>query len=381
MRRQGQLTLLLLFSIFLVSCSSQPDQVSARVFGGAAQSIEGFQRADNSQVLAFPDDFGPHPEFLTEWWYYTGNLETDAGRPFGYQLTFFRRALTPPNEVSERLSPWASDQVYFAHFAISDIAANEHHSFEHFTRGAAGLAGAQSVPYAVWLENWHVEGTGIDQYRLFASQDGISVQLDLTDEKGPVLQGLDGYSQKGPEAGNASYYYSQTRLTSSGTIAIKGREFAVSGQSWKDHEYSTSVLSDGLVGWDWFSLQLDDGSEVMLYQLRYADGRVGEFSSGTLISPEGDTTPLSQNDFEIVVQATWRSPHSEAVYPAAWTLRIPQAKLNLNISPRMADQEMLVSFIYWEGAINVEGDSNGMAVDGTGYVELTGYANSLEGEF
>ncbi|KAA3644766.1 MAG: carotenoid 1,2-hydratase [Chloroflexi bacterium] len=366
---------------FLVSCNAQPEQVTARVFGGAAQSIEGFQRADGPQTLIFPDDFGPHPEYLTEWWYYTGNLQTDSGRPFGYQLTFFRRALAPPDETTERVSDWASDQIYFAHFAISDIDADQHYSFERFTRGAAGLAGAQAEPYEVWLDEWRVEQIGEDHYSLFATQDGISIDLTFTDEKGPVLQGIEGYSQKGPEAGNASYYYSQTRLVSSGTIEIDGEVHEVAGLSWKDHEYSTSVLSDGLVGWDWFSIQLSDGSDLMVYQLRYADGRIGEFSSGTLIAPDGSTTPLSIDDFELEVNDTWLSPHSEAEYPSAWTLSIPSVNLTLNVTPRMADQEMLVSFIYWEGAISVNGNYNGLEVTGNGYVELTGYAGSLEGEF
>ena len=267
------------------------------------------------------------------------------------------------------------------HFALSDIAAEKHYEFERFSRGAAGLAGAQAEPFQVWLENWEVVQNAKGAWRLRAEQDGVSLDLLFTDEKGVVFQGIDGYSQKGPEAGNASYYFSQTRLASDGMVEIGGVTYQVTGLSWMDHEFSTSALSDGQVGWDWFSLQLDDGSDLMVFQIRREDGSIDPFSSGTLISPEGETIHLERNNFEIQVNDTWQSPDSGGTYPAAWTIQIPQIDLILDIKPYMADQEMNVSYSYWEGAVSVQGTIGGQMVTGSGYVELTGYAASMEGEF
>jgi predicted secreted hydrolase len=341
----------------------------------------GFARADGSHTWNFPSDYGPHPDYQTEWWYYTGNLQTLDGRRFGYQLTFFRRGLTSPENVEERDSLWATNQVYMGHFAISDITAQEHHGFERFSRGAAGLAGAQSEPFQVWLENWKVDELGMGQWRLEAEQDGVEIDLVLTDGKGVILQGEDGYSQKGPETGNASYYFSQPRLISEGVLEINGDEFQVSGLSWMDHEFSTSALSSGQVGWDWFSLQLEDGTDLMIFQIRREDGSIDPFSSGTLITPEGEAIRLKQDDFYIQTGNTWRSPHSGATYPVDWEVNIPKHDLSLEIQPYMYDQEMNVSYIYWEGAVSVRGKYLGQDVIGSGYVEMTGYSSSIEGRF
>jgi len=319
--------------------------------------------------------------FQTEWWYYTGNLQSETGQRFGYQLTFFRRALLPTSEVIDRESEWATDQIYMAHLALSDINAEEHHAFERFSRNAVGLAGAQAEPYQVWLENWEVSEIAADQYHLRAQQADVAIDLNLEDLKGPIFHGEQGYSQKGPEPGNASYYYSQTRLRTSGWVQTADGRFSVSGLSWKDHEFSTSALSAGQVGWDWFSIQLDDGSELMFFQIRREDGSIDPFSSGTWISPDGETTPLERDQFEIWVRSFWRSPHSEARYPAAWTVTIPSLNTTLEIAPYFADQEMIVSYAYWEGAIHVDATVNDILVSGSGYVELTGYATSMEGEF
>lgn len=344
-------------------------------------SIEGYTRADGSQTVVFPRDFGPHLDYQTEWWYYTGNLDTADGRHFGYELTFFRGALLPPALAPERSSDWATNQIYMAHLALSDVDGNQFYAFQRFARGAAELAGAESDPYHVWLEDWNVEQTGSGVYQLTASNEDIQLELQLTDEKGPVLHGDEGYSQKGPAAGNASYYYSQTRLATQGSIRIGDETFAVSGLSWKDHEYSTNVLSQGQVGWDWFSIQLDDNYEVMLYQIRREDGSIDPFSSGTLIAPDGSTTQLSREDFAIETHDTWQSPHSDAVYPMGWTLHIPRADLELELSPYMRDQELNLSTIYWEGAVSITGTHNGLKVNGDGYVEMTGYAVAFDGQF
>jgi predicted secreted hydrolase len=358
----------------------EPEQTGANlVMDGDVKT--GFQRADGPRDWVFPEDFGPHPDYQTEWWYYTGNLESDTGERFGYQLTFFRRALLPVQDRAERDSAWATNQIYMAHFALSDIAAKEHHAFERFTRGAAGLAGAQAEPYQVWLENWQVVQIAERKYHLTAHQDEITLDLVLEDRKLPIFHGDKGYSQKGPETGNASYYYSQTRLLTSGSLQIGRGSYQVNGLSWKDHEYSTSALSTGQVGWDWFSVQLDDGSELMIYLIRREDGSVDPFSSGTWISLEGKTIHLDQEKFEIQVRESWSSPDSGAVYPAEWSINIPSMNLNLTVKPYMANQEMDVSYTYWEGAVEVNGTSRGVPISGSGYVEMTGYAALMEEQF
>jgi len=347
----------------------------------SADTTTGYRHANTTDRVSFPDDLGPHPDFQTEWWYYTGNLTDPEGRHFGYQLTFFRRALQPPAKREPRLSDWATNQVYMAHFALTDVTGKEHHHFERLARGATGLAGAQAVPFTVWLDDWSVEQTGSDEYRLTARQDDLTIALKLVDTKGSILHGDQGYSQKGPDPGNASFYSSQTRLASEGTITLGRTVFTVSGLSWKDHEYSTSALSEGQIGWDWFSIQLDNQYELMLFQIRRDDGSIDPFSSGTLIAPDASTTHITRSDFSITTSGTWKSPVSQAIYPAKWVIQIPSQKLSLDISPYLADQEMVLSYNYWEGAVKVTGMLENQPVTGNGYVELTGYSQAMTGEF
>jgi predicted secreted hydrolase len=341
----------------------------------------GFDRATGPRPISFPDDFGAHPDFLSEWWYYTGNLNTEDGRHFGYQLTIFRRALVPPPERQARQSKWATDQVYLAHFAVTDVQNNQHQAFERYSRGSAGLAGAQSNPYQVWVEDWSVTKIGKDQVRLQADQDGWSVDLILDDIKGPILQGERGFSQKGPHPGNASYYISQTRLETQGTVEMEGKSYQVAGISWMDHEFSTSALSEDQIGWDWFALQMEDGSELMVFTLRTADGSVDPYSSGTVIYQDGSTRHLSRKDFQVEVLGFWRSPVSKANYPARWKIVVPSEELTLEIQPYISDQELNLSYKYWEGAVWIRGDRQGEPISGDGYIELTGYAGSFAGEF
>ena len=304
------LKLLFIAGLFgLSACQGDRNDTPSQLVA-AAIPASGFMRADGSEALSFPEDHGPHPEYQTEWWYYTGNLETEAGRHFGYQLTFFRRALLPSVDRLPRESAWAAEQVYMAHFALTDVDGLEFTSFERFARGSANLAGAVAEPFAVWLEDWKVEEIETGIYSLLASQDGLGLELTLHDVKGPILQGDQGYSQKGPEPGNASYYYSLTRLASSGTVRVDEESFQVIGESWMDHEYSTSALSEGQIGWDWFSIQLDDGSELMVFQIRREDGGIDAFSSGSWIAVDGSVTKLALDDFQIETEDTWRSPHS-----------------------------------------------------------------------
>jgi len=373
-----------------------PTRLSAQ---SPTADLSGFARANTPIPFEFPADHGAHPDYQTEWWYYTGNLATVDGRRFGFQLTFFRRALLPASQTPARQSQWASGQVYMAHFAVTDIGGDRFQAFERLSRGAAGLAGAQPSPqslrrpFRVWLEDWQVaQETSITSqcpspelqpcaYRLTASSGDVALSLDLIDTRGPALQGDQGYSRKGDEPGQASFYYSLTRLQASGTVTIDGREYPVTGWSWMDHEWSTSALATNQVGWDWFSIQLDNDLDLMVFQIRRADGSIDPFSSGLLIYPDGRTRPLGRDAFSIEVTQQWQSPHSQARYPAGWVVRIPQADLTLEITPHIADQELNLSYAYWEGAVSVQAQYKGAPITGNGYVELTGYSASMGGEF
>ena len=363
--------------VLLLRPSVETNQLTAQVIPNTSIPIEGFTHADGSRVLSFPADFGPHPDFQTEWWYYTGNLDDEHGRHFGYELTFFRVSLVPSDQAPARSSTWATNQVYMAHFALTDVDTGEFRAFQRFQRGAEGLAGAEADRYHVWLEDWNVKQIGVNQYALVAANEGLRINLELKDEKGPILQGDEGYSRKGADPNSASYYYSETRLITNGEIQIGDELFQVSGLSWKDHEFSTNALEPGQVGWDWFSIQLEDGYEIMLYQIRKADGSIDPYSSGTLIAPDGSTQQLTPYDFRVASQDTWHSPHSDAVYPMGWTISMPSTNIELTLSPYLQDQELNLSTIYWEGAVHITGEHNGCKVSGVGYVEMTGYAAPL----
>lgn len=333
-----------------------------------------FKKAFSPVPLKFPQDFGPHEDYQTEWWYYTGNLETETGRPFGYELTLFRRGLTPGK--AESGSQWRSNQIYFAHFTLSDIQNQDFYPQERFSRGAVGLAGAQAEPYRLWLDDWSIEAQSPEQLQLQAQGKEVALDLTLLPTK-PVLQGDRGYSVKGPEPGNASYYYSVVQQPTTGTVTVQGESYSVSGKSWTDHEYSTSALSKGTQGWDWFSLELEDGSALMLYGLRTADNSTTPESNGTYISPEGKVLHLDREDFDIDVLKTWKSPQSQAIYPARWNIAIPKLEIEAQVTPLMNNQELAFSTTYWEGAVQLAGSRAQETIKGKGYVELTGYEQSL----
>jgi len=375
-------SLLLILGInaaFLAACIPQSvpvAKVQAQTY--LMQPVDEFAVADGSRPLTFPADFGAHPDFRTEWWYYTGNLSTPYARSFGFELTVFRVGLTPPTVDLPEDSAWYNESLYFAHFALSDIAANEFHAYERYARPGPGLAGAQGSPYRVWLEDWSIAETGKDSYRLQAAHDGIAINLNLTDEMGVILHGENGYSRKGQEVTNASYYYSQPRLQAGGTVEVQGKTYQVSGLVWKDHEFSTGVLDEGQIGWDWFSLQFEDGPALMLFQLRESGGGTSDSSSGTFINTDGLTQSLQNKNFSITVIDQWRSPHTGGTYPSAWQIQLEEPNCELNVQPWMADQEVnFPAVTYWEGAVRFEGMCAGKSVKGNGYIELTGYAGNL----
>jgi predicted secreted hydrolase len=344
----------------------------AEVLGSPADL--GFAHALQPSPFSFPEDHGPHPQFAAEWWYYTGNLHTAAGRQFGFQLTFFRFGLTPT--PAERPSAWATSNIYMAHFAVTDVASGQFYAFERLSRGAAGLAGAQGDPFQVWLEDWRADGMGPDgtPMRLRATQGDVAIDLTLQAGKPPVLQGDNGLSQKSAQPGNASYYYSLPRMPANGTIRTAAGAYDVNGLVWMDREWSTSALAANQIGWDWFALQLDDGSDLMYYRLRLRDGSDDPYSSGIVVGPDQQRSALTRADVQIEVTEHWRSP-AGTEYPSKWRLRAPKVGLDLLITPLIPNQELALTVAYWEGAVQLRGTIAGRPVAGNGYVELTGYGN------
>jgi predicted secreted hydrolase len=338
-----------------------------------AGEAEGFARADRPRVFRFPEDHGPHPEYRSEWWYFTGNLDAGPDRRFGFQLTLFRFGLdaSPP----PRRSAWAASQAFMGHLALTDVAAGRFHAFERVARGALGLAGARGGPALVWVEDWRVDALeGGEGFRLRGADGGVALDLEVRPVKPVVLQGEAGLSQKSPEPGNASYYYSWTRMAARGEVTVEGRAWPVEGLAWMDREWSTSALGPDQVGWDWLALQLDDGRDLMFYQLRRGDGTRDPLSKGTVVDPDGRSRPLDAGALALEVLGEWESPRDGARYPGRWRLTVPSEALALEVRPLLADQELMLSVRYWEGAVAVQGTSDGRPVAGRGYVELTGYA-------
>jgi predicted secreted hydrolase len=335
-----------------------------------------FETAVPGRQFAFPRDHGKHPGFATEWWYFTGNLTSDK-QPWGFQLTFFRRSLV--NEPPPRHSRWAVRDVYPAHFAITDVANKDFFHTDLISREGPGLAGSQDADLAVRVRDWRAERKG-EEIHIEARQGDYALQLKLTPAKPPVLHGNGGYSQKGDTEGQASYYYSFTRLQASGSLTFKGVTHPVEGTAWMDHEFGSSILSADEVGWDWFSLQLDDKSELMVFHLRKKDGTAAR-AFGTFVPSDGSPIDLGDRLIRIDSSGTWISPRNKAKYPSSWTVEIPSEGLTLNVSPLVADQELVTGrstqVTYWEGAVEVSGTRNGKPVQGRGYVELTGYARGL----
>lgn len=351
--------------------------VTALLGGG---DVSGYARARQPRPFRFPEDHAAHPDYRHEWWYFTGNLRDAGGRPFGYQLTLFRFALAPPGP--ERPSRWATRQLYLGQLAVTDVAGGRFLTRQRAARGALGLAGSRARPFAVWVEDWRIDGSagGADVWpvRLRAEEAGVGLELTLTPRKPRLLQGEAGLSRKGAEPGNASYYYSRTRLATAGTLLLDGVRITVSGLSWMDREWGSAALGDGAVGWDWFALQLEDGRELMVYHLRRADGSAAPFSAGVWVAADGSAEPLTREQIVIEPLAQWTSPRGGVRYPARWRVRVPASGIDLEVTPLLADQEWLSPVRYWEGAVAVSGRVADRPVRGSGYVELTGYDTTTE---
>lgn len=364
---------------FVTGCGSEPapppsqEQAVTRVseaLGGG--DTAGYLRADRAREFRFPADHGPHEGYRNEWWYLTGNLDDEEGHRFGFHITFFRVALAPAfsGEAALRTSDWATRHIWMGHAAVTDVTGARHVSGERFAREAAGLAGAGTPAGDVWLEDWRLSGLDGERWQLSFDTGPFQLALDLQPLREPVLQGDAGLSQKGREPGNASYYYSVPRIQVGGILNDENGERRVTGQAWLDREWSTSALDDGQEGWDWFALQLDDGTDVMIYEMRRFDGERSPYAYAAVMPPDGAVRRLGPDEFSIDVLDHWTNPRGDT-YPARWRLRIAGLDGPLDVVPVLADQEFTGTVRYWEGAADVLRDG---ASIGRGYVELAGYA-------
>lgn len=336
--------------------------------------------------LSFPADHGAHDAYRTEWWYYTGNLAAEDGRRFGFQLTFFRSALQPVDKRANwprPASPWRSDQIYMAHAAVTDLAGGRHWQAERAARPVLSMAGVEQTEdlTTVRLHTWRAV-IATEAHRLHADAGKFALELDLKTLKPLVRHGDDGYSRKGQAPHQASCYYSYTRLEATGGLTLNGRRYQVRGLAWMDHEFSTAPLQPGIVGWDWFSLHLSDGSDLMVFLLRQVDGSLNPASAGTFVPAAGKSRHLVFHEVHIAPLAYWTSPHSGARYPVEWRLRIPRLALDLRLAADLKDQEMhtehTTGVVYWEGSVGLKGSRGDKRLDGAGYVEMTGYAEPFD---
>ena len=353
------------------------------VTGWGAQQ-EGWRQAVGPWKWAFPRDHGSHPEFRTEWWYFTGNLLGTTGERFGYQLTFFRQGVA--QKAGDPANPWSIRDVYLAHFTLTDVSRNKFWYAERLSRKGPGLADASEQGMDVRLLNWSAKMQG-NVISLSARHQGMELALRLTARKPIVFHGDKGLSQKGPAEGQASYYFSYTDLDVRGHIKTPASDkaFDVQGTSWFDHEFGSNQLASNQVGWDWFSLHLSDGHDLMIYFMRRTDGSVEPTSSGILVTPTGTARYLSLSDINVEVLDRWKSPKSGGEYPARWRIKVRPENIELVVSPLVAAQELVTEgstrITYWEGAVYGAGRAAGREVTCEGYVEMTGYAGSLAGTF
>lgn len=325
----------------------------------------------------FPRDHGNHPGFKTEWWYFTGNVSAADGREFGYQLTFFRQGVS--SEESKTDSRFVIRDLKLAHFALSDLKSPRFSFSQKLARGAYGEAGFDKGDIVAWIDGWSCERSG-DGFRIQAARDDVSIDLTLQPLKPPVIHGKDGVSQKAEGAGRASHYYSFTRLKTAGQITSGGKTYPVAGLSWFDHEWATNQLGADQEGWDWFSVQFDDDTELMLFQLRLKKGGRDPYSGGTWIASDGRGESISNADFSLTPVRWWQAPNSEARYPVEWKLEIPARNFVATVRAATENQELNLDPIrYWEGAIRVSGQRDGKPISGRGYLEMTGYASKVVG--
>lgn len=340
--------------------------------GQYRQAVPGYR-------FEFPRDYFNHPDFQTEWWYYTGNLTAQNGHHFGFELTFFREAVGPDAPPS---SDWAVRDLYLAHLALSDLDGGKFYHSERVNRAGPGIAGVNDSSRRIWNGNWQVEWKDAEQL-LEATDARFQLQLKLHSQKPPVIHGEDGVSQKSAGAGHASYYVSLTHLDASGEITLNGEKIAVSGLAWMDHEFFTQQMRSDQVGWDWLSIQLSDDTELMLFHLRRKDGSIDPYSAGTYIDARGNSIHLRNEDFVLQPSGdSWSSPATGANYPISWKIGVLKLGLELEVRTVLRNQELRSSSSfwpsYWEGAMAVVGHRSSERVTGRGYLEMTGYAEPVK---
>jgi predicted secreted hydrolase len=330
-----------------------------------------FRQAEPGYHFQFPRDHFDHPDFRTEWWYYTGNVHARDGHRYGFELVFFRRG--ERRGAPSNPSAWRIDDLYLAHLALTDIDGHRFRFKTRLNRAGPGLAGVRFEEGRIWNGNWEVRWdreTGTQA--LTAIAEGMRLELRLAPLKPPIIQGENGISQKAEGAGNASYYVSFPRLSVEGTI----NGTAVSGSAWMDHEWFSNQLQATQQGWDWFSIQLDNDTELMLFQLRRIDGSIDPYSAGTFISRDGHATHLGHADFQLEPAAWWTSPTTGARYPVEWRIRVPSLNVALECAAAIPEQELVseddAAPTYWEGAVTYSGSAKGV-----GYLEMTGYKKPM----
>ena len=327
----------------------------------------------------FPRDHHLHSGFKTEWWYFTGNLSDAGGRRFGYELTFFRQGIRPPHERGGAASRFVVDDLKFSHFTVTDATEKTFLFQQKISRGSFDEAGFGESERLAWIDSWDLKMNADGSFDLAADMDKATLRLHLVSEKPPVIHGSKGISEKSAGAGHASYYYSITRLRSSGQLRLGDKNLAVTGKSWFDHEWATNQLAAGQAGWNWVSAQFDDGSELMLYQMRLTNGAIDPISSGTFIRADGTSRNLTSADFQMTPATSWKSKATKATYPIGWNIAVPNEQLEFELKPVMEKQKLVFTpLIYWEGAFDVIGRRAGQPLGGKGYLELTGYAVPLQ---
>jgi len=364
LRIEKGLISLLLVSL-LTGCDQGAEQTPRSGFAGLNERGEGFAEVIQGHNLSFPDDHAPHPTFRTEWWYLTANLQDAEGTPYGIQWTLFRQ----PLDAEEPRSGWQNQQLWMGHAAIT--SAGQHLHSETFARGGIGQADVQLTPFRAWIDNWQLLSMAeagedpLSALLLEATTESFGYRLNLGTGRDIVLQGKDGFSLKS-EQGQASYYYSQPFFDAEGELQIDGQVIPVTGQAWMDREWSSQWLSEGQEGWDWFSLHLDTGEKLMLFQLRHATDT--PFHSGTWISADGDTESLQ--DAVVIMTPVHHTSihHAGKQLPTVWEIEIPHRALKIRVSALNPTAWMDTTYPYWEGPISIEGSHQGV-----GYLEMTGY--------
>jgi predicted secreted hydrolase len=346
---------------------------------GSLSLVGGWRIAEPGWDYQFPRDHHAHSEFKTEWWYFTGNLTTESGQRFGYELTFFRQGIRPPAERTGTTSRLIVDDLKFAHFTITDAAAKRFLFYDKASRGSFGDAGFDADDRLAWIDRWSVKMKSDGSFDLRADAAEGEIALHLVPTKRPVIHGVEGISRKATGSGHASHYYSITRLTTTGNVQVAGKRFGVGGESWFDHEWATNQLASNQAGWNWVSAQFDDGSELMLYGMRLTNGGIDPASSGTFVQADGSALPLTKADFEMIPDSFWHSNATKADYPVGWRIAVPKLQLSFQLQPVLANQELAFTPVtYWEGAFDLSGMRGQQKIRGRGYLELTGYAGPLQ---